>query len=57
VGENATNVFALNVCQLRKDAYPDLYCSDRYHFDLGISSKIIRPQEFTQRFALSISDT
>ena len=52
MGENVTNVFGLNLCQLRKDAYPDRYVLDRFHLVLAIPSKIISPQEFTQTFAL-----
>ena len=52
MGENVTNVFGLNLCQLRKDAYPDQFCFGAFHFVLAVPSKIISPQEFTQTFAL-----
>ena len=48
MGENVTNVFGLNLCQLKKDAYPNRFCFGPFHFVLAVPSKIISPQEFTQ---------
>jgi len=49
VGDNVTNVFGLNLHQLRKVIGS---VSDHFHLALAIPSKIISAQEFTQTFAL-----
>ena len=35
VRENVTNVFGMNLCQLRKDAYPDQLCFRPFSFRSG----------------------
>ena len=35
MGEDVTNVFGLNLCQLRKDAYPDRFCFGPFSFRSG----------------------
>ena len=52
MGENVKNVFGLNICQLRKDAYPYRFCLGPFSYVLAVPSKIISTQEFTQTFAL-----
>ena len=46
MGENVTNVFGLNLCQLRKDAYPDLFCFGPFSFHSSSTQQDNQPTKF-----------